>query len=86
MFIRVLPSNVQVLTQKDSTLGDGTLPTTSWLPSEFITDPYSLTLPDRLPPRTYRIEIGMYDPTSGARLPVAGAGDRKALVGHLVCS
>jgi hypothetical protein len=37
----------------------------------FITDPYSLTLPDWLPLGTYRIEIGMYDPASGARLPVA---------------
>jgi hypothetical protein len=78
VFVHLLASNGQVAAQKDSTPGEGALPTTSWLPGEFITDPYSLTLPDGLPPGSYQIEIGMYDPTSGARLPVTGTGDGQA--------
>jgi hypothetical protein len=78
VFVHLLASNGQVAAQKDSTPGDGALATTSWLPGEFITDPYSLTLPDSLPPGSYQIEIGMYDPTSGARLPVSGTGDGQA--------
>ena len=44
-----------------------------------IRDEYTLDVPASLPPGDYRIEVGMYDPQTLERLPVAGLGDRLIL-------
>ncbi len=56
--------------QVDSEPVANTRPTTSWRSGEVIVDQYAIPLQPDAPPGTYRIEIGLYDPLSGARLPV----------------
>lgn len=51
----------------------GTDPTDLWQPGEYVEDAHVLHLPPDLPPGTYRIEVGLYDPTTGARLPLRDA-------------
>jgi hypothetical protein len=53
----------------------GAAPTTTWLPGEILTDPHTLSLPGELPSRDYRLITGMYDPTTGRRMPVSTGGD-----------
>jgi 4-amino-4-deoxy-L-arabinose transferase-like glycosyltransferase len=68
VFTHLLDPQNQVRGQKDSIPGDGTLPTTSWIDQEVITDVYGLTIDADAPPGDYVPEIGMYDAATGERL------------------
>ncbi|MFP3896692.1 MAG: glycosyltransferase family 39 protein [Anaerolineales bacterium] len=63
---------------------DGGYPTSQWFVGEVIVDRHVLSLDENAPPGEYEIEVGMYDPHNGERLPVtladgAPAGDRLML-------
>ena len=51
----------------------GTRPTTVWTPGEILADRHDITLPATIAPGAYRFEIGLYEESSGARLPAYGA-------------
>jgi len=63
-------NTIDVLAQHDSDPGNGELPTTTWLPGEYIEDEHTLELNADLPPGQYRLGVGMYDPNSLQRVPV----------------
>ena len=65
VFVHLLGSDGQVLTQGNGEPVAGGRPTTSWVAGEYITDPHEMLLPLDLPPGGYVIEVGMYD--AGAR-------------------
>ncbi|NDJ77664.1 MAG: hypothetical protein GYB65_15540, partial [Chloroflexi bacterium] len=48
----------------------GVLPPGNWLPGLIADDVYTVTLPDDLPPGTYRVAIGLFDSRTGQRYPV----------------
>ena len=50
--------------------GNGEAPTAGWVEDEIITDEVDIFIPDDVPPDTYTLEVGMYDPTTGQRLLV----------------
>jgi hypothetical protein len=50
----------------------GVLPPGNWLPGVIRDDVYTVTLPDDLPPGTYRVAIGLFDSSTGQRYPVTG--------------
>jgi hypothetical protein len=52
------------------------LPTTSWLPGEYLSEEVTLDLPRDLPVGEYALLIGWYDEYTGDRLPVLDAADR----------
>ena len=52
----------------DSEPGGGRLPTTSWLAGEYLTDSHQINVNSAAPPGAYRLQIGLYDPTTGQRL------------------
>ena len=56
--------------QADNEPAGNTRPTTSWRDGETIVDEYAIPVPAGTPPGEYRLEIGLYDPATGARLPV----------------
>jgi hypothetical protein len=70
VFTHLLNSDSRILGQKDSIPGDGTLPTTSWVAGEIITDRYDITVHSDAQPGRYVLEIGFYDADTGQRLPV----------------
>mgnify|MGYP005846003815 CR=1 FL=1 len=72
-FVHFLAPGPQVVAQKDSPPLGGRLPTTFWLPGDGIDDEYVVELPATLAPGEYEVEIGLYDPRDGRRLPVAKA-------------
>jgi hypothetical protein len=60
------------------------LPTTGWVPGEYLTDHVTLDLPTSLPAGPYTLLLGLYDEAAGTRLPASGAsgeplGDSSAL-------
>jgi len=73
VFTHLLGPQGQVVAQRDSPPQSGEAPTTSWLPGEAIADEYWIPVPPELPPGPLRIEIGMYDPATGDRLPIRDA-------------
>ncbi len=75
VFVQLLNNAGQVAAQVDLPPQAGAAPTTTWLPGEILPDPYSLPLPADLAPGSYRLITGLYDPASGARLPVSAGGD-----------
>ncbi len=52
----------------DGEPGDGSLPTTSWLPGEYLTDQHQVSVSTDAADGVYRLQIGLYDPTTGQRL------------------
>jgi hypothetical protein len=74
----------RIITQQDNPPLAGWYPTSLWESGEVVRDPYRLTLPLDTPPGSHRLEVGMYSPDDGSRLPVMDAqgnqvGDRVIL-------
>jgi len=69
IFVHLVDSNDQVLAQHDGEPANDFRPTSGWLLGEFIVDQHRISV-GSVPPGTYRIEIGMYDPQTNIRLPV----------------
>jgi hypothetical protein len=80
VFVHVVGPDGIIRGQWDSVPGGGTLPTTGWLKGEVVTDEYRVPMAKGAPPWQYTILVGMYDPVTGERLRVAGAGGRDFLV------
>ena len=53
-----------------------TYPTSVWSAGEFVSDTHTLDLAGKPAPGTYDVVVGLYDPASGARLPVAASASR----------
>jgi hypothetical protein len=73
VFAQLLDPSGQVRAQADSVPQSGGYPTIWWLPGEVVADEISLKLPADAPlDVSYRLIVGLYDATTGTRLPVAG--------------
>jgi hypothetical protein len=83
VFAHLITADNRIAGQHDQTPGDGAYPTTSWVASEYLTDAYAIPVNAGTPPGDYWIEVGLYDPLNGARLPVVGA-DGQALGDRLL--
>ena len=82
VFVHLLDADETVVAGHDNPPCRGTCPVSTWQPGEVIRDEYTLQVPASLSPGDYRIEIGMYDPQTLTRLPVAGVGDRLILASY----
>jgi hypothetical protein len=70
VFTHLLGGDGRIWGQKDDFPGRGTLPTIGWVEGEVIADEYEITVDPQTPAGDYQLQIGMYDPASGARLPI----------------
>jgi hypothetical protein len=80
VFAHVIDADGHPAGQQDNMPVRDQLPTSCWLPGEYVNDPYSISLADgaRGP---FTVEIGLYRSDSGARLPRSDAqGDRVTLI------
>ena len=69
--------------QSDAEPAANTRPTTTWRDGEVIVDEHAISVAADAPPGTYRLEVGLYDPVSGARLTVLGP-DGAAVGDHVI--
>jgi len=65
VFTHVLDRSGQQIGGKDNQPVKGTYPTSQWRPGEYVIDEY--VIPSQ-PPEGYALEVGLYDPETGARL------------------
>lgn len=78
IFLHLEDEQGELVTQQDSFPQQGSRPTTSWRPGEVLADTHTLLLPPNLPPGEYTLWLGLYNPDTGERLPVAVNGERQA--------
>jgi hypothetical protein len=76
VFVHILDAHDHIVGQRDAEPGNGSSPTTSWPVGTVVPDRYGLLVLPATPPGEVRLEVGMYNPTTGARLPVSTGGDR----------
>jgi mannosyltransferase len=69
--------------QQDNEPVSDTRPTPTWRTGEVIVDRYAIPIDSGAPTGTYTVEIGMYEPATGIRLPVLGR-DGKPVADHVV--
>lgn len=67
--------------QQDNEPVNNTRPTTTWRSGEVIVDSYAIPIEAQAPAGSYQIEIGLYDPVTGVRLPLQAGGDHLVLTG-----
>ncbi len=73
VFVHFIDANGILRAQQDAIPQRGALPINRWFAGEYITDEYALQLPNDLAAGEYRIVVGMYDETSGVRVPLTDA-------------
>ncbi len=88
VFTHLLSEDGRLGGQQDGIPGNGTLPTTTWLPGEVISDRGDLVLRRDAAPGDYRLAIGLYELASLQREPVLDAqggvaGDQVWLQGRV---
>lgn len=76
------PDDGAPLAQSDAEAGSGYTPTTRWVAGELVPDRHRLDLTG-LPPGEYHLWAGLYDFTTGERLPVAGRTDGRIFLGRV---
>ncbi|MFQ6058156.1 MAG: glycosyltransferase family 39 protein [Anaerolineae bacterium] len=79
VFVHLLDAHDHIVGQRDTEPGGGSRPTTAWPVGEEVTDRYGVLVLPGTPPGAYRLEVGMYSPATGVRLPVSTGGDRVLL-------
>jgi hypothetical protein len=70
VFTHLLDANGQLWAQKDNPPVRGSYPTTEWRVGETIVDKYDIVIPPDAPAGQYELEVGLYDATTGQRLPL----------------
>ena len=68
VFVHLLRDGAPILAQRDAVPVNGARPTPTWIPGEYIADSYDLQVPRDAPPGRYILEVGLFDPVTGARL------------------
>ncbi len=70
VFTHLLDGESRIWGQKDNVPQAGAYPTPLWVEGEVVADQYEIVVKPDAPPGQYVIEVGMYLPQSGQRLPV----------------
>lgn len=71
VFVHVVDGNGRMIGQWDQPPAAGAAPTSSWTPGRIIVDDYQIDLDLTETQRPVRVLVGLYDPATGARLPVS---------------
>ncbi len=75
VFTHLLAPDGSMTGQQDNQPVRGSYPTTLWLPGEVVADAYEISVRPDAAGGEHRLEVGMYEPETGTRLPVAGRAD-----------
>ena len=74
-FLQLLAADGSLVAQHDGPPYGGYAPTSTWAPGEQIPDRHGLALPADLPPATYGLVAGVYDPVTDGRLHTSTGAD-----------
>ncbi len=78
VFVHLVDSAGQIVAQQDGVPVQWTRPFKSWQQGEELLDVYALSLPDGIDVNQLSLRVGIYNPETGARVPVHNqAGERQ---------
>jgi len=83
VFTHLVGPDGKIWGQKDSLPGEGSWPTSGWVRGEYLVDRYQIPVQPEAPDGEYIIETGMYEESTGTRLP-AFDGQGQALGDKIV--
>jgi hypothetical protein len=69
-FVQLYSPTLGMAAQQDSLPQDGNNPTWAWVPGEVVSDTVTLTVSENAKPGKYALQVGLYNPSDGMRLPV----------------
>jgi hypothetical protein len=72
-FVHMVNAQGEIVAQYDRPPGEGANPTHLWAPGETTRADFLLTLPEGGAPPSAQLRVGLYEPISGRRLPVAAS-------------
>ncbi len=72
VFTHLLDGHDRISAQHDSAPAHGDRPTTGWVKGEVVVDDHELVVRADAPAGEHRLEVGLYDPSTGERLTVLG--------------
>ncbi len=72
VFVHIIDEQGQLVAQHDAQPVNDTYPIPIWQPGTIVLDEHTLQIPADLPAGAYTVAVGMYDPDSLERWPVAG--------------
>jgi hypothetical protein len=70
VFVHLVDGGGETWAQGDSAPANGIYPTWAWIPGEVVEDEHLIPLEMDVPPGSYRLSIGVYDPFTLSRLEV----------------
>ncbi len=73
VFVHLVGPDGKLWGQVDSPPLQGRMPTSNWVTGLDLVDRYHLTVDPKAPPGRYTVEVGVYRPENGERLPVGNA-------------
>jgi hypothetical protein len=76
VFAHLLDDNGTLWGQHDDLPAYGSYPMTEWQPGEVVPDRINIELGEDVPPGNYHVFVGMYDASTGERLPLLRDGER----------
>jgi hypothetical protein len=79
VFAQLLDANDTKAGQWDGAAGGDWIPSSSWVAGQRIWQDLPLAIAADAPPGRYRVVVGLYDPATGARLPLSSGGDMLVL-------
>ncbi|HQY94999.1 MAG TPA: hypothetical protein PLS79_25530, partial [Caldilinea sp.] len=71
VFVHVVDSRGRMIGQWDQTPAAGAAPTSGWTPGRIVVDDYRIDLDRAGAQNPVRVLVGLYDPVTGERLPLA---------------
>ena len=83
VFVHLIDQEGRILAQDDREPADGAHPTTSWVPGETIADAHTFPFPATETDGPFGLEVGLYDPLTGRRLPFVDASG-EIIADHIV--
>jgi 4-amino-4-deoxy-L-arabinose transferase-like glycosyltransferase len=70
IFVHLIDASGGVPTQRDAPPWQGRFATSTWRPGTMVVDANDVYLPPNMAPGEYRVVVGLFSPSSGARPPV----------------
>lgn len=74
-FVHLVGPDGNLVAQSDRAPEGGFYPTSAWEVGERVADTYTLEVPETLAPGEYRLQVGWYEPGTGARLATQDGQD-----------
>lgn len=75
VFVHAVDDRGRIVAQHDAPPAGGSRPTSTWGAGDVILDRHGLFLPNGLGPQRLRLLVGLYDATTGERLPLVDGPD-----------